>query len=150
MDRFVLAMIGCAAFASTGDAIAAPAPAPVDAGPPLAVLAALQPGQWALKARDGSGAVKTLCLGDPRVLLQIRHTGAACSRFVINNDPHQAIVHYACAGAGHGRTTLRMETSRLIQIDSQGIANREPFDLAYEGRRVGECSVATSGTTALR
>ena len=111
-------------------------------------LSTLQRGQWALRSLDGSAPTKTLCLGDPRALLQIRHSGAQCNKYIITNESAQTVVHYSCAGIGNGRTSIRVETPRVIQIESQGIEGKQPFDLAYEGRRIGECPI--SGATAQR
>jgi hypothetical protein len=102
-------------------------------------LEMLQPGQWELREAGGS-AVRSICIGDPKLLLQVRHGSAACSRFVISNDPRSATVAYNCPGSGNGRTTVRAETSRLVQIETQGVADRSPFVLQYEGRRVGSCA----------
>jgi hypothetical protein len=132
-----------ASLTAAGMAWAGPADLPV----PTA-LATLQPGQWALRSLDGSAPPKTLCLGDPRVLLQIRHNGGSCSKYVINNEPGRTVVHYSCAGTGNGRTSIRVETPRVIQIESQGIEGKEPFDWTYEARRIGECPL--SGQTAQR
>jgi hypothetical protein len=143
MTRLKLFYALGASLMAAGSVWAAPADPPV----PTA-LATLQPGQWALRSRDGSAPPKSFCLGDPRVLLQIRHGAVPCSKFTITNNPAQAVVHYSCAGAGNGRTEIRVETPRVIQIESQGIEGKEPFDWAYEGRRVGECPV--SGPTAQR
>jgi hypothetical protein len=118
-----------------------------DAPVPLA-LASIQTGQWQLRSPDGSAPTKLLCLGDPRVLLQIRHATQACTKFIISNSATETIVNYSCAGIGNGRTSVRVETPRVIQIQSQGIADKAPFELAYEGRRVGECT--TTSATALR
>lgn len=134
MDRLLKISLLIAACAG----LSAAAPAPSEAGS-LAALNGIQPGQWVLHSRTGQGTFKSLCLGDVRALLQLRHAGASCARFVIGNDPHQATVHYSCPGGGNGRTTVRVETPRLVQIDSQGIADNEPFELALEGRRVSEC-----------
>ncbi len=109
----------------------------------LTALASIAPGQWGLHVHGRAG-LRSICLGDPEQLLQLRHGGAICSRFVIANEPTQTIVHYTCPGAGHGRTVVRVETAQLIQIESQGIADNAPFDFEIEGRRVGECS-ATAG-----
>lgn len=103
-------------------------------------LSAIQPGQWALRSSDGDAPSRSLCLGDTRQLLQLRHRGAVCSRYLIADEPTQTVVHYTCPGAGHGRTTVRVETGRLIQIESQGIADNSPFAIAFEGRRVGACA----------
>ena len=107
--------------------------------PPLKALASLQPGRWALTSRDGEFAARSICIGDPRALLQVRQPGPSCSHFVISDEPHMAVVHYTCPGAGHGRTTVRVETPRLAQVETQGIADNSPFDLDVEARRVGEC-----------
>jgi len=105
-----------------------------------AALATLQPGQWLLRARDG--ATKTLCLGDIRPLLQIGHPGIACTRYPLPNASNEVVVSYSCGPRGNGRTSVRMETPRLIQVQSQGIADGDPFDRAYEGRFVGPCPVS--------
>jgi hypothetical protein len=141
MGRLMASVVVAAACAGTVGVRAAP----VDS-PSLVALNAIQPGQWTLRARNGTS--RSLCLGDMRQLLQIRHGAASCTRFVVDNDPKQAVVHYTCVGGGNGRTTIRVETPRLIQIESQGIADKEPFELALEGRRTGQCPV--SGAAALR
>ncbi len=143
MTRLTFVCAMGAIVAATGGASAAAGDPPV----PTA-LATLQLGQWALRSRDGSAPPKMLCLGDPRILLQIRHSGAPCNKYMITNDPARAVVHYSCAGAGNGRTAIRVETPRVIQIESQGIEGKDPFDWSYEGRRVGECPI--SGPTAQR
>lgn len=118
------------------------AAAPVAAqAPGLAMLGTLERGQWQLQDReDPSAPVRNLCLGDARLLLQLRHERAQCSRYIVEDGPRSVTVHYTCPGAGHGRTTIRKETSRLVQIDTQGIANGAPFSIAYEARRVGACN----------
>jgi hypothetical protein len=113
--------------------------APVAAqAPGLAMLAELERGSWAVRDRDG-GAVRNICLGDPGQLLQLRHSRGGCSRYVISDTAGEVTVHYTCPGAGHGRTTVRRETNRLVQIDTQGIAGGAPFSDAYEARRMGPC-----------
>lgn len=109
--------------------------------PSLAMLNTLERGQWQLRDRDDANSpVRNICLGDARVFLQLRHERAQCSRYVIEDEARSVTVHYTCPGAGHGRTTIRKETSRLVQIDTQGIANGSPFSLAYEARRTGPCT----------
>lgn len=105
----------------------------------IAALQTLLPGQWSLRGRDATSPSRSLCIKDMRELLQIQHGRAQCSRFVISNAPNQTTVHYTCPGQGHGQTTLRVETSRLVQIDSQGVIANEPFAVLFEGRRTGEC-----------
>ncbi len=119
---------------------AMPLRAAAPASVPLEAIALLQPGQWQLRAQRLGAESRALCLADTRALLQIRHAGASCSRFVISSTPREATVHYTCPGAGHGRTTIRVETPRLVQIESQGIAENAPFAITYEGRRIGDCA----------
>jgi hypothetical protein len=115
---------------------------PVSA-PTLVALSGLEAGQWQLRSSD-SAEKRSICVNDPVALLQIEHPSSSCSRFIIQNEPRTTTVHYSCPGAGYGRTTLRMETSRLVQIESQGIANKAPFSVHLEARRVGACSVGTT------
>lgn len=108
--------------------------------PSLTALNLLQPGKWSLVSKDADFAARAICIGDPTALLQVRQPIPACSQFVIANDPTLTTVHYTCRGAGSGRTTVRVETPRLAQIDTQGIANGVPFDVHVEARRVGDCT----------
>lgn len=141
MTRFLLITAMFAAGIAASVPVAAEAPLPV-------ALAAMQPGQWQLRSLDGSAPPRSLCLGDPRVLLQLRHGSAACNRLILVNNASQAVVSYSCAAAGNGRTSVRVETPRVVQIESQGIADKAPFDWTYEARRVGDCPA--SAQTALR
>lgn len=110
----------------------------------LAALARLEPGQWDLRSRDPANASFRLCIRDLRDLIQVRHVGRSCSQFVVEDKPMRASVTYACPRAGHGRTDIRIETSRLLQLNSQGVAEGLPFALNLEGRRTGECAPATA------
>jgi len=114
------------------------AAAPAQA-PGLALLDGLQKGGWTLKARGSSDSGKRVCLGDPLKLTQIQHGNALCSRYVIENRPNSLRVSYKCGSRGHGVTTIRRESSGLVQIQSQGIANNAPFSFSVEGRRTGSC-----------
>lgn len=107
--------------------------------PRLAVLATVQPGRWTLSSRDKSFAARALCVTDPRALLELRQLTGGCSRFVIANEPTTATIHYTCPGSGHGRTTLRLETPRLAQIETQGMSGSSPFEYQIEARRTGSC-----------
>jgi hypothetical protein len=107
--------------------------------PALQALRGVERGQWELRERGAAGATKKVCVADPISLIQVRHGATACSRFVIDNQAKRATVHYTCPGAGHGRTTIRVESPTLIHIESQGIASNAPFNLSYEARRTGAC-----------
>lgn len=111
-------------------------PAPAAAGPKE--LTALEPGQWVLKDRD-TGSERRLCLGDTRQLLQLRQAHHHCARFVVTDAERQVSVTNDCGAAGNERTDIRIETPRLFQLQSQGIADGAPFASAIEGRRVGSC-----------
>jgi len=64
----------------------------------------------------------------------------SCDRLVVEDGPSEVTVQYTCRGQGYGRTSIRRETSRLVQIQSQGIRNGLPFEFSAEARRVGDCS----------
>lgn len=125
-------------YALLSAASLAGAAAPANA-PSLPALGVIERGMWELRERGSSASPRRICVSDPVALMQVRHGASACSRFVIDSQPKRATVHYTCPGAGHGRTTIRVETSRLIQIESQGIADDSPFNFAYEGRYTGKC-----------
>jgi hypothetical protein len=101
-------------------------------------LASVEPGAWTLTGANGA-AIGTLCLGDPLLLGQPQRGGQACTRQIIESDAHSVAVGYSCPGTGRGRTVLRIETPRLVQIDSQGVQNGTPFALRATARRTGPC-----------
>lgn len=113
------------------------AAAPAQA-PQMALLNELQKGAWQVVA-SGEKVGKRVCLGDPAQLLQTQHGAARCSRYVIEDSTNRVRVSYRCGAAGHGVTQLRLETKRLVQIDTQGVLNNEPFSVTAEGRYVGAC-----------
>jgi len=98
---------------------------------------AITPGSWNVVFDDGSS--HRICLADIEPLIQLAHAGPSCSRFVIQDERDRATVHYTCPGNGWGRTSIVIETPRLVRISSQGIAARTPFAFDAEARRVGEC-----------
>lgn len=104
------------------------------------MLDSLEKGSWQLRERGKDAVLQTICVGDARRMIQIYHPKQSCSRYVIEDTPTSVTVHYTCTGAGHGRTTIRTETKRLIQIDTQGIADGRPFSQAIEARRTGACA----------
>jgi hypothetical protein len=110
----------------------------------LAAFELLQPGLWEFKSTQDGAANRSICLRDSKAMLQLKHFQQSCSQFVIANGPRAATVHYQCNGAGHGQTSVRVETPRLVQLQSQGLSNRAPFSFSAEGRRIGDCSTAHS------
>lgn len=113
--------------------------------PVIQAFARIQPGEWVLHAFDRSVPDRKICIDDAYDLIQIRHPGAPCSRFVLTNEPSTATVHYTCAAAGYGRTTIKVESSQIVQLDSQGLVNQSPFQVSLEGRRVGSCAGGRTG-----
>jgi hypothetical protein len=118
-------------------ALAAPA---MGAGPTLAMLDQLEAGRWEIRNREPGAAPQRICLSSGHRLIQLRHPGTPCDRFVIEDGPSDVTVQYTCKGQGYGRTHIRRETGRLVQIDSRGIAGGLPFEFNAEARRVGDCS----------
>ena len=104
----------------------------------LAMLDGLSKGEWIVRER-GSDTVRRICVRTGRELIQLRHRQNGCNRFVVEDGASEVTVQYACSGNGYGRTSLRRETSGLVQIQSQGIADSLPFELTAEARRVGNC-----------
>jgi hypothetical protein len=106
-------------------------------GPTFAALAKIERGQWQLRG-TGSPA-RSICIADPTILFQLRGKPAGCSRLVIENTAASATVNYSCSNGAHGRTTIAVETPRLMRIDSQGVEGGAPFVIEIEARRTGGC-----------
>lgn len=104
--------------------------------PELAMLDGLRKGEWSLKFRDGSVPQK-VCVRTGSELLQLRHAGNKCSQYVVEDLAGKVTVQYTCTGSGFGRTSIRRETSSLVQIESQGIAENAPFQFLAEARHTG-------------
>lgn len=136
--------IGTLAFPIAETGFAAPAPA----ARPIKALTLLQPGQWEIRSRDNPDANRSFCMSDAKVLLQLRHPNNVCSRFVISDTGREATVQYSCAASGNGRTSIRVETPRLVQIETQGVADQSPFAFSAEARRVGECAANPPGVAS--
>lgn len=119
---------------------AATSPARTQGEERIAALSALQSGRWDLHEIGVAGArPRSICVTDPRVLMQIQHRDLPCSRIVIENAGRRATVHYTCAGGDFGRTTIRVDTPRLAIVDTQGIDDGRPFAYRLEARRTGAC-----------
>jgi hypothetical protein len=134
-----LPLFSAFALVAAGAAVAVWAGAPA---PQIAALAQVEPGQWQIKPFLGDGPARSLCISNAASFIQIEHGEASCSRFVVEDRPGVATVSYSCPGAGSGRTTIRVETTRLLDIQSQGIVNNAPFEVRYEARRTGPCAAA--------
>lgn len=122
--------IGAAAAASAN---------PATAAPPLLMSGLLEKGGWEISTPKSGTAPRRICLGNIQNFVQIEHGPAPCQQYIIDNHANTLIVHYSCEGMGYGRTTIRRETNRLVQIDTQGVHNGRLFDDRYEARRAGRC-----------
>lgn len=127
-----IAVLGAAAVIGAAAPVLAQRPA-------LGMLDGLERGRWELRAREPGGDVQQLCVGDGRSLIQLRHPGGGCQRLVVDDKDSEVTVQYTCPGRGFGRTHIRRETGRLVQIETQGVAEGLPFASNMEGRRVGDC-----------
>lgn len=107
--------------------------------PALTMLDQIEPGRWEIRLRDASRRTYPICVDNGRKLIQLRHEALNCDRLVIDDRADQVTVQYTCRGRGYGRTSIRRETGRLVQIETQGIAEGLPFEFAAEARRVGNC-----------
>ena len=115
--------------------------APVVAhAPALSMLDMLERGSWEMRYRNGDQPAERICLDSGRRFIQLKHPNVNCRRVIVDDNETQVTVQYTCPGRGYGRTSIRRETSRLVQIDSQGIVEGLPFSFAAEARRVGNCS----------
>jgi hypothetical protein len=113
--------------------------AAIGQGSSLAMLDRLDRGNWDIRYRGGDGDPGNLCVATGREFIQLRHRQDRCSRVVVEDAPGEVVVQYTCPGKGYGRTSVRRETSGLVQIQSQGIENGLPFSFAAEARRSGGC-----------
>jgi hypothetical protein len=104
----------------------------------LALLDTLAKGEWTIKYRDGSPE-RRICLRSGAEFIQLMHKQTDCNRFVIEDSAARVTVQYTCPGNGYGRTSIRRETPALIQLESQGIVDGMPFQMAAEARRTGTC-----------
>lgn len=121
-------------------ALAALAAPVLGQGTALAMLDRLESGLWELRMRDSSGGVERICLQNGRQLIQLRHRSLDCRQLIVADTDTDVIVQYTCPGSGYGRTHIRHETNRLVQIDSQGIIHGAPFSFSAEARRIGNCN----------
>src|SRR3546814_1169456 len=81
-----------------------------------------------------------LCAADAQALLRLGHGNASgCHDRFVQPGQDRTTVTYSCAADGWGRSELRRETPELYQLDTQGIAHRQPFAFRAEARRIGSC-----------
>ncbi len=108
-------------------------------GAQLDLLDQLERGNWSLTYRDDDPEIGKICLAGGRELIQLRHSHLKCRSIVVDDTPYEVAVQYICPGNGYGRTHIRRESDRLVQIDTQGIDNGLPFAFSAEARWTGAC-----------
>ena len=104
----------------------------------LAMLGSLTKGEWTIRQRGGAPDRK-ICVRSGAELIQLMHRENGCSQFVVEDGAARVTVQYTCPGNGYGRTSIRRETPALVQLESQGIEGKMPFQLTAEARRTGTC-----------
>ncbi len=132
---------GSRALVALAVAAAVAGPAVSQRASGVGALSKLERGLWQFRILGGSVARPApVCIGDPAVLAQLQHRNTPCTRLVVSQDGEAATVHYTCPAGGYGQTSLRVETPRLVQVDTQGIVDNIPFAFRAEARHVGSCT----------
>ena len=111
-----------------------------------AALASTAPGLWEIAGAPGADAPARECLADLAVLAQFEHRGRSCKSLVVKDGGRSTVIEYDCAGAGFGRSELRMLTPRSLRIETQGISDQMPFHYVLQARRVSDCPLRTSAS----
>jgi hypothetical protein len=102
-------------------------------------LTGVAAGRWQLHEIGRPETTRSVCVANTGQLMQLRHGARRCTQTVLSQTPRSATVHYICPGAGHGQTILTAESPKVIRLQTQGIAEGQPFDLDVEARRLGTC-----------
>ena len=108
----LLSGVGAIAFA-LGAVVAVPISAQSGGA---SLLSGLAKGEWTVRFR-GSGAERKICVRTGQELIRLQHNGAQCKRLSIEDGSRGVTVNYNCPGKGYGRTSIRRETSSLVQIE---------------------------------
>jgi hypothetical protein len=133
----------CAGFAALMAAGMMTAAAPEASS---SALSRLETGQYALTIVGSTAPARLVCLADAAMLVQLQHPGTPCSRLIVADAPDSTTINYSCASGGHGRTVVTITTPRSFDLQTQGIAGGAPFDLDYQGRRVGACGARSTAS----
>ncbi|MCP9221704.1 hypothetical protein MKP08_02945 [Erythrobacter sp. LQ02-29] len=109
------------------------------AAPELGKLQPLQSGMWEVRDRE-TKATSRICLRSGTELIRLRHrSNGPCKSYLIEDGPSRVAVQYSCSKSGYGLTTIRRESSTLVQLTSEGMSNGQPFSFSVEARRTGGC-----------
>ena len=105
----------------------------------VTALTKIERGRWQVRELDSAIAPASLCIGDTAALVQFEHRSAPCQAEIVQDGATAATVQYSCPGRGFGHTQLRVQTPRLVRLDTQGLSDGRPFSYRLEARRVGRC-----------
>jgi hypothetical protein len=105
----------------------------------VAALAGIEPGRWQVRDLDAAMAPASICIGDPQVLVRFEHRASDCPAEVVEQGAGAATVQYSCAGQGFGHSKVRVQTPRLVRVDTQGLSGGRPFSYRLEAQRTGSC-----------
>ena len=90
MKRLFAPLLATAGLLLAGLAIASPGQAQIKT---LAMLDDLSKGEWTVRYRDGS-SIRKVCLRKGDELIQLQHSDANCSRFVVDDKANSVTVQY--------------------------------------------------------
>jgi hypothetical protein len=113
---------------------------------PSTALSRLETGRYELKEVGSLAEPRLVCLADAAMLIQLQHPGTQCSRLIVADGADSTTINYTCAGGGHGRTVVTITTPRSFDLQTQGISSGAPFDMDYQGRRVGACGARSNAS----
>jgi hypothetical protein len=105
----------------------------------VAALAGIESGKWQIRDLDAAFPPASICIGDPQILVRFEHRAAECRAEVVEDAAGAATVQYSCAGRGFGHSKVRVQTPRLVRIDTQGLSGGRPFSYRLEAQRTGSC-----------
>ncbi len=126
------------AVAAGGACLALFTPASAQA-PDLGRLESLQSGEWTIRDRETRSSSR-ICLKSGTELIRLRHgSDGACKNYLVEDGPSRIAVQYSCRKSSYGLTTIRRESSTLVQVTSEGMSNGRPFSFSAEARRTGAC-----------
>ncbi|MDQ3143669.1 MAG: hypothetical protein M3Q57_02145 [Pseudomonadota bacterium] len=103
-------------------------------------LAPASPGLWEVGTSARGADARPICVSDPAALARWEHRRARCTSVVLSDVGNKAVVDYACAGSGFGRSEMTLVTPRTLRIATQGISPGGPFNYILHARRVGNCT----------
>ena len=103
------------------------------------LLDTAKPGRWSLHQPGESDGRRSMCVPQGRALAYVAHRSNGCR--VVHaraRRPQEIELSYICPGV-QGMSRIRLESDRLVHIETQGIAGGAPFHESLEARWSGAC-----------